>query len=160
MIRNEAEYQLAVKRMEEEGSRLEKHEAHLRKEGLKGDALKRAVDPLRSFHLKLREEIECYERLKRGDLDELENLHGLGLTFVALRIALGMSQRELAEKLEVHETQVSRDERNEYHGITVERASRILDVLGVNMKSAFATPLSRSSGGPARRGKRAPAPVR
>jgi hypothetical protein len=40
----------------------------------------------------------------------------------------------------VHETQVSRDERNEYHGITIERAAKILEALdveiriGVNMK--------------------------
>jgi hypothetical protein len=29
--------------------------------------------------------------------------------------------------------QVSRDERNEYHGITVERAGRILDAIGVEI---------------------------
>ena len=28
---------------------------------------------------------------------------------------------------------VSRDERNEYHGITVERARRVLDALGVRL---------------------------
>ena len=36
-----------------------------------------------------------------------------------------MSQRDLAAKLEVHESEVSRDERNEYHGITVDRAIKI-----------------------------------
>jgi transcriptional regulator with XRE-family HTH domain len=46
-----------------------------------------------------------------------------------------MTQRELAEKLRVHESQVSRDERNEYHGITVERASRILDAIGAEILS-------------------------
>jgi ribosome-binding protein aMBF1 (putative translation factor) len=47
-----------------------------------------------------------------------------------------MSQRELAAKLEVHESQVSRDERNEYHGITVERAIKILDTLGVKLQTS------------------------
>lgn len=42
-----------------------------------------------------------------------------------------MSQKELADRLGVSEAQVSRDERNEYHGITVERVRRILDALGV-----------------------------
>jgi hypothetical protein len=32
---------------------------------------------------------------------------------------------------------VSRDERNEYGGITVDRASRILDALGVELRSIF-----------------------
>jgi len=43
------------------------------------------------------------------------------------------TQRELAEELGVHETQVSRDERNEYHGITVQRAATILDALGARL---------------------------
>jgi DNA-directed RNA polymerase specialized sigma subunit len=137
MIRNETEYQEAVRRLAEEERRFAEHEARLKEMGLGPDELKRALDPLRSFHLQLAEEVESYERLKRGDLGELTNLHGLGRTLVALRIALSLTQRELAERLGVHESQVSRDERNEYHGITVERASRILDALGVNLTSQF-----------------------
>jgi DNA-directed RNA polymerase specialized sigma subunit len=137
MIRNEIEYQEAVRRLAEEERRFAEHEARLKEMGLGPDELKRALDPLRSFHLQLAEEVESYERLKRGDLGELTNLHGLGRTLVALRIALSLTQRELAERLGVHESQVSRDERNEYHGITVERASRILDALGVNLTSQF-----------------------
>ena len=41
-----------------------------------------------------------------------------------------------AAKLGVHESQVSRDERNEYHGITVERAIKILDTLGVKLQTS------------------------
>jgi DNA-directed RNA polymerase specialized sigma subunit len=146
MIRNEAEYQEAVRRLAEEEKRFAEHEARLKELGLAPDELKRALDPLRSFHLQLAEEVESYERLKRGDLGELTNLHGLGRTLVALRIALSLTQRELAERLGVHESQVSRDERNEYHGITVDRASRILDALGVHLTSQFEgrlLPLSR-----------------
>ncbi len=44
---------------------------------------------------------------------------------IALHIALGLTQRELAARL--GESLVSRDERNDYHGITVERSPRILD---------------------------------
>lgn len=39
------------------------------------------------------------------------------------------------ERLGVHESLVSRDERNEYHGITLDRAARILDALGVELRS-------------------------
>ena len=141
MIRNEAEYQEAVKRLKEERARYDAHEQELVRMGLKVDEVKRAMDPLRSFNLQLEEEVEAYERLKRGDLGELDNLHGLGRTLVALRIALGLTQRQLAERLGVNESQVSRDERNEYQGITVDRASRILDALGVTLRSVFQTPV-------------------
>lgn len=145
MIRNEAEYQEAVRRQKEERKRLAEHRTRLKGLGLAADELTRALEPLRSFQLQLDEEIESYERLKRGDLGEIENLHGLGRTLVALRIALGLTQRELAERLGVHESQVSRDERNEYHGVTVERASRILDALRVNLRASFDQPLVAGS---------------
>ena len=60
-----------------------------------------------------------------------KNLHGLGRALAGARIALGLTQRELAKRLNVDESQISRDERNDYHGITVERASRILDAMGI-----------------------------
>ncbi len=52
-----------------------------------------------------------------------------------MRIANGLSQKELAERLGVSEAQVSRDERNEYHGITVDRAQRVLDAMGETLTS-------------------------
>lgn len=155
MIRNEAEYQEAVRRLQEERKRLSDHEARLKTAGLGRAEVKRALDPLRSFHLQLEEEVESYERLKRGDVGELLNLHGLGRMLVALRIALGLTQRELASRLGVHESQVSRDERNEYHGVTVERVSRILDALGVQLKSVFDQPLGPGSSSPPTRENRA-----
>mgnify|MGYP003898398865 CR=1 FL=1 len=61
--------------------------------------IKRALDPMRSFHEQLQEEIVSYERLKRGEFDEIHNFEGLGRLLVALRISQGVSQRELAERL-------------------------------------------------------------
>lgn len=141
MIRNESEYQEACARLEEERTRLEEYRGRLAGMDLKDDDLRRALDPLRSFHLQLEEEVQSYERLKRGDLGELSNLHGLGHMLVALRIARGLTQRELAAHLGVHESQVSRDERNEYHGVTVDRASRVLDAMGVRLRSFFEQPV-------------------
>jgi hypothetical protein len=65
MIRNEVEYQEAVKRLKEEGGRFDEHERELVRMGLKPDEVKRAMDPLRSFNLQLVEEVEAYERLMR-----------------------------------------------------------------------------------------------
>ena len=79
------------------------------------------------------EEVESYERLKRGEFDELENLRGPGHMLISVRIAQNISQRELAKRLGVHESQVSRDERNEYFGITLERAAKVLDALNVKL---------------------------
>ncbi len=133
MIRNEAEYQHASARLLEERNRLSEHRARLKETGLHDEEIKRVIDPIESFHLQLKEEVESYERLKRGEFDELENLRGLGSVLISVRIAQGISQRELARRLNVHESQISRDERNEYFGVTLERAIRILDALNVRL---------------------------
>ena len=145
MIRNDAEYKLTVQRVNEQGERLKQQAVHLRKTGLTKEQIKRATDPVRCFHEQLKEEIQSYERLKRGEFDELQNFSGVGRLLVALRIAKGVTQRELAKRLEVSESQVSRDERNEYHGVTVDRAQRILEALGVEITTEVA-----SLGGPRR----------
>ncbi|HOB74741.1 MAG TPA: helix-turn-helix domain-containing protein [Phycisphaerae bacterium] len=135
MIRSEKEYREAVERIRQEKDRLAQQEAELKAMGLRPEEIKRALDPTRSFHQQLEEEVASYERLKRGEFDEIENFRGLGQLLVSLRIAQGLTQRQLAERLGVHETQVSRDERNEYHGITLERAAKILEALGVEIRS-------------------------
>ena len=135
MIRNESEYQEAVERISKQAARLKEERTKLQELDLSKEEIKRALDPLRSFHEQLKEELDSYERLKRGEFEELRNFEGVGRLLIALRIAKGVSQRELAERLGVHESQVSRDERNEYHGVTVERANRILEVLGAEIRS-------------------------
>jgi len=135
MIHSEKEYKEAVERIRQEKQRLARQKAELKGMGLGPADIKRAMDPMLSFHQQLEEEVQSYERLKRGEFEEIGNLRGLGQLLVSLRIARGLTQRQLAEKLGVHETQVSRDERNDYHGITLERAARILEALGADVRS-------------------------
>ena len=133
MIRNESEYQVATTRLAEEAGRIADQERALRDRGLTPEQLKNVLDPLRSFHLQLREEVGAYERLRRGEFDPVQNLGGLGRLLVSLRVFKGVGQRELAARLGVHESQVSRDERNEYRGVTLERAGRVLEALGAEL---------------------------
>lgn len=135
MIRNETEYKVAVGRLAEENDRLATHRERLKESGLTEDEIKRVTDPIESFHLQLKEEVASYERLKRGEFDELVNFRGFGHLLISLRVAQGIPQRELARRLGVHESQVSRDERNEYFGITLERAVKVLDALGVRLRT-------------------------
>lgn len=139
MIRNDNEYREAVERLTEERRRLDEHRQRLRGAGLSEPELKRVIDPMESFHLQLAEEVENYDNLKRGQFGKLDNFRGLGHLLIALRIGRALTQRDLAQRLSVHESQVSRDERNEYFGITLERATRILDALGVQLRTEVVT---------------------
>lgn len=139
MIRNDNEYKAAVERLRAEKQAMEAQRADLKAQGYTADEVQRATDPFLSFHLQLVEEVEHYERLRRGQVPAITDLRSLGQLLISLRIAAGVSQRELAERLGVHESQVSRDERNEYNGITVDRAAKVLDALraGVEINASI-----------------------
>lgn len=140
MIRNEQEYHVARKRMEDDQQVAAQQRAALEATGLSPMEVERAMQPLLSFHAQLAEEISWYERIKRRDFGVLSRLTAIGRLLIALRIANGMTQRELAQRLGVDESQVSRDERNEYYGITLERAQRILDTLEVEVATRVVDP--------------------
>ena len=91
MIRNENEYREAVARLAEERGRMKAQQAELKKMGLKANEVKRAIDPIRSFHLQLEEEVQSYERLKQGEFDELSDLRGVGHLLISLRIRRGLT---------------------------------------------------------------------
>lgn len=134
MIRTESEYQRTLKRLQEGKNQLEIQRKQLVQAGLEGEALKRALHPLLSFRGQLEEEVLAYENMRRGDLGTLGSLESVGRWLIGARIARGWSQKELAQRLGVSEAQVSRDERNEYHGVTVDRAQRTLEVMGVSFQ--------------------------
>jgi len=64
MIRDETEYREALRRFTEERKRLATHRGRLVEAGLSCPQLKRALDPLHSFHAQLGEEIDAYDRLR------------------------------------------------------------------------------------------------
>lgn len=112
--------------------------------GHTGEELERLMQPLISFHKQLEEEVEAYEKMKRGSLGALRELTNIGRWLIGTRIALGMSQKEFAEALGVSEAQVSRDERNEYHGITTDKAQRILETFNIRFIAEIDEPISKS----------------
>ena len=120
MLKTENEYKLAVQKLTDQRTRFTQQRDAYIQSGLEADELERVLAPLRSFTMELEEEIADYESLKRGEFTELDGLRGIGTLLVRMRIASGMTQKELADKLGVDPSLVSRDERNEYHGVTVD----------------------------------------
>jgi HTH-type transcriptional regulator/antitoxin HigA len=84
---------------------------------------------------RLNSQIEAYERLKGPNREETQNLDDeeLGLLPILGRIAKGLSQRQLAELLELKEQQVQRYESEKYSGISLARYEKILGVLGIQL---------------------------
>jgi ribosome-binding protein aMBF1 (putative translation factor) len=141
MIRTDAEYKKAQEKLDQEQKTLQRQREQLEKMDLADEEAERALEPMISFRDGLREEIETYERMRRGDLSVLHDLRSVGRWLIGARIAKGWSLSELADKLDVSVQQVSRDEQNEYEGITTRRAQRILDALGVQFRLEVEEPI-------------------
>lgn len=101
--------------------------------GLNAEQVEAAMEPLLCFNVQLREEVETYEQIMAGNFSGLENFDSIGRLLIALRIRKKLSQRELAIRLGISESQVSRDEADEYHGATLKRLRDVLHALGIRL---------------------------
>jgi len=128
MIRTNTEYKRALDTVRENSARAEMERATLNEEGFDTNEIATLMEPILSFHAQIADEVALYERARAGEVPAVERVADLGYTLIYARIASGLSQRDLDESV------VSRAERNEYHGVTKERAQRILDALDAKIR--------------------------
>ncbi|CAM4303049.1 transcriptional regulator [Paenibacillus alkaliterrae] len=131
MIKNETAYQKAIGKLKQDKEFIAKEKLRFKEMGLNDEQIDMAIEPLLSFHEQLKEEVEYYERIKRGSFNPILKFTDIGKSLIAYRIYMNMTQSELARKLEVSETQVSRDERNEYYGATTEKIEAVMSAMGM-----------------------------
>jgi DNA-binding XRE family transcriptional regulator len=131
MIKTDTAHKKAVEKLKEDILFIQSEKRRFKEMGLNEDQIEKAVEPLITFHKQLEEEVIYYEKIKRGEFDPIINFSTIGKSLIAFRIYIGMSQQELADKLGVSESQVSRDEKNEYYGATKERIEQIMSAMGM-----------------------------
>ncbi|QKY70284.1 helix-turn-helix transcriptional regulator [Lentibacillus sp. CBA3610] len=129
MIKTESAYKEAIEKLKQDKDFIASEKEKFKNMGLEDDHIELAIQPYISFHEQLKEEVDYYERIKRGEFETVINLRTIGKTLIAYRIYLGMTQNELAEKLGVSASQISRDERNEYYGATIERIQNVMEAM-------------------------------
>jgi HTH-type transcriptional regulator / antitoxin HipB len=83
----------------------------------------------------LEQEIAEYDRLKSGQISQfpIESLADLPRVAIEARIAAGLTQKELAEKIGVHEQQIQRYEANNYHAVGFDRLQEVMSALDIKM---------------------------
>lgn len=134
MIKTEREWNAMKAQLGTEDKRLAQQRQVLVDAGLNDEQMAAAMAPLISFRDQLAEEIEFYERIKAKDFSALSNFESIGRLLIALRIASGKTQHDLAVALQMDDAQVSRYERDEYYGLTVPKVIQLLKVLGFRIK--------------------------
>jgi len=76
----------------------------------------------------LKGEVEEYERMKKGPLPRVLRAHDAGeisRQLVRLRIARGLTQAELAERIGCKQADISRLEREDYQGYTISQLKKV-----------------------------------
>ncbi|MDP3510532.1 MAG: helix-turn-helix transcriptional regulator [Candidatus Melainabacteria bacterium] len=138
MLRTEKEYQLAKKQLSRVNELLDGQRERFKTEGFSPEEIDNLVAPSLTFAKQSQEEVDFFEQISKGEIPPVSAFSSAGQLLVALRIAKGITQRDLANRLGVSEAIISRDERNEYHGVTMEKAQRIVDALGGRVEISLA----------------------
>lgn len=148
MIKNERQYlitQAQAKKFEEALARFDKNLD--KTEEVHPLLWKAQRDALQSQLSELREELEEYEALKSGQqaVLELNSLEELPSALIKARIAAGLSQKELAERLDLKEQQIQRYEATEYASVSFTRILEVIQALGIKVREDVFLPSSQVS---------------
>ena len=93
----------------------------------------------------LQQEISDYDSLRQQQTPiKITSIKELPIALIRARIAMGMTQKELAEKMGVKEQQVQRDEANQYSSAGFRRIAEVADALGIQMQETNIVLLTRS----------------
>ena len=86
--------------------------------------------------------IHEYEALRDGKVTcfEAENLAELPTILIKARIARGLTQKDLAERLQVKEQQVQRWEANDYSGVAIETLIKTMEALKIVSREKIYVP--------------------
>ena len=100
------------------------------KPGKRSDAIRGSYE---GMIRQLEDELGEYDQLKSGELKlpKVDRLDEIAPFIVKLRIAKGISQTELANRLGVSKQVISRYEESDYQTVGIARLQEILDAIGV-----------------------------
>jgi ribosome-binding protein aMBF1 (putative translation factor) len=136
VITNERRYSITraeLRRFEEAAAEQQRREPV---DGIDPRIEKALVDGLLGQGETLREEVKRHEDLREGHVShrEIDGLRDLPTALIEARIAAGLTQKALAQRLEVAEQQVQRREADLYSGVGVDRLQEVADALGMAVR--------------------------
>ena len=140
MIKNERQYRITKSQAEKFADAIRRVEKA--PSSANPLVVKASREALESQLADLHSEIEEYERLLTGDvhLVEVESFQELPAALIRARIAAGLSQKDLGERLDMKEQQIQRYEATDYAGASFSTLSAIVNALGVSMREDILVP--------------------
>ena len=135
MIKNEKQYRITKAQARRFSEALTELEAQQRPSSIRPRLWQAQRDAAESQLRDLQEQIDAYEQLHMGKNQELvlETVEDLPRTLIRARIAAGLTQEGLAQKLGIKTQQVQRDEATEYESASFARIRKVVQALGLTM---------------------------
>ena len=133
MIKNERQYRITKAQAERFLQALDSFRQRSdESKGVHPLIAKAQEDALRSQLEDLEGELREYESLKAGKfpIDELSVVAELPTVLIKARIAQGLSQKDLAERLGLQEQQIQRYEATDYASASLTRIKEVVSALG------------------------------
>ena len=143
MIANDRQYRITrseAKKFKEALANLAAFQAE--RKGVHPRLLQAEREALESQHENLLLELQEYEALKLSEAPvlEIDELSRLGEGLIKARIASGLTQKQLAEKIGIKPQQIQRYEMERYESATLKRLSEVVDALGVRISNDILVP--------------------
>ena len=143
MIKNETQYRVT----KNQAAKFAQSLAEFTKQpatGMHPIRRKAHLDSLQSQHEELVQELTDYETLKKGHLKsfQVETFDDLPLALIKARIALGLSQKDLADLMGLKEQQIQRYEATSYAGASYDRLKSIVRALKLSITETVLMPES------------------
>lgn len=146
MIKNERQYRITKAQIEKFETAL----ADLMEHGdpeIHPSLLEAEASAIRSQVVDLQREVVEYEALLAGERPvlSLDSFDALPHALIRARIAAGLSQRDLADRLNLKEQQIQRYEAADYASASLERVQEVVRALGIKMREDIILPHARLS---------------
>ena len=133
MIKNERQHRITRSRADEVRRSIAELANAPLPEGLDPGMRDMQLDALRSVLTDLEGDLADYDALHQTTLFEATGLGQLPLTLIRARIARGLTQRQLAERIGLPEQALQRYEATDYAGVSFARLVEIADALEVTI---------------------------
>jgi len=145
MIRNERQYKITKGQIKKFKSALEEFEKQ--KPKAHPMLVKAQKDAMSSELAVLEGQVKDYEKLRSGNYKVLKDssFDDLPLELIRARIALGYTQKQLAQLVGLKEQQIQRYEETEYTSASFSRLREIINALGLDIKENILLPKAGSN---------------
>lgn len=143
MIRNERQYRITKAQIRKfENALTHRKDKSCADETLHPLLQNAYLDAMQSQLDDLRTQLTDYEKLRSGENEvyELESFDELPKYLIKARIASGLTQKELAERLGLKEQQIQRYEATEYKSANLSRILQVIKALGIKLKQGVSLP--------------------